>query len=137
MNGLGLIVTGPWPQFTVALALTSALTSATAGTSRSKASWTDRAEDGEGMAARPAPAASSRAHRTLDARALIGSAPDILPPREPPGRAPTVSGLRLVADDRPCRQRGDDPERQVHQQQVHREQSAQPEPENPRAAHRQ
>jgi hypothetical protein len=78
MNGLGLIVMGPWPQFTVALALTSALTSATAGTSRSKASWTDRAEEGEGMAARPAPAASTRAHRTLDARGLIGSAPDIL-----------------------------------------------------------
>src|SRR5215475_4786174 len=72
MNGLGLIVMGPWPQFTVALALTSALTSATAGTSRSKASWTDRAEEGEGMAARPALAVSTRAHRTLDARALIG-----------------------------------------------------------------
>src|SRR6266571_1334342 len=97
MNGLGLIVMGPWPQFTVALALTSALTSATAGTSRSKASWTDRAEEGEGMAARPAPAASTRAHRTLDARALIGAAPDILAllagidPERPPGcRRPVV-----------------------------------------------
>src|SRR5262245_34549186 len=78
MNGLGLTVMGPRPQFTVALALTSALTSATAGTSRSKASWTERAEEGEGMAARPAPAASTRAHHTFDARALIGSAPEIL-----------------------------------------------------------
>src|SRR5436190_20010287 len=80
MYGLGLIVTGPWPQFTVTLALTWALTRATAGFARIKASWTERAEEGEGMTARPALAASTKAHRTFDARALIGSAPDILAP---------------------------------------------------------
>jgi hypothetical protein len=64
---------GPWPQFTVALALTSALTSATAGTAWSKASWTERANDGAGVAARLALAASAVAHRTLEALALIGS----------------------------------------------------------------
>src|SRR6266853_1619555 len=92
MYGLGLIVTGPWPQFTVTFALTWALTRATAGFARSKASWTERAEEGEGMAARPALAASTKAHRTFDARALIGSAPDILAP--PAGLRPRVVAHR-------------------------------------------
>src|SRR6266567_2543746 len=92
MYGLGLIVTGPWPQFTVTFALTWALTRATAGFARSKASWTERAEEGEGMAARPALAASIKAHRTFDARALIGSAPDILAPLA--GRRPRAVALR-------------------------------------------
>src|SRR5215831_12747116 len=96
MNGLGLTVMGPCPQFTVTLAFTSALTSATAGTVRSNASWTERANEDEGVAARPALAASTVAHRTLDVRALIGSAPDILAPlawRGPlPRRRPIVSG---------------------------------------------
>jgi hypothetical protein len=78
MNGFGLTVMGPWPQFTVALALTSALTSATAGTAWSKTSWTERANEGEGVAARPPLAASTVAHRTLEARALIASGADIL-----------------------------------------------------------
>src|SRR5262245_45628470 len=73
MNGFGLTVMGPWPQFTVALALTSALTSATAGTARSRASWTERANEGEGVAATATLAASTVAHRTLEAQALIGS----------------------------------------------------------------
>jgi hypothetical protein len=78
MNGFGLTVMGPWPQFTVALALTSALTSATAGTARSKASWMETANEGKGVAARPALAASTVAHRTLEALAFIGSGPDML-----------------------------------------------------------
>jgi hypothetical protein len=78
MNGFGLTVTGPWPQFTVALALTSALTSATAGTARSKASWTEMANAGEGVAARPKLAASTMAHRTLEALAFIESGADML-----------------------------------------------------------
>src|SRR4029077_16046152 len=73
MNGFGLTVMGPWPQFTVALALTSALTSATAGTAWSRASWTERANEGEGVAARPPLTANTLAHRTLEARALIAS----------------------------------------------------------------
>src|SRR4030095_13831897 len=78
MNGFGLTVMGPWPQFTVALALTSTLTSATAGTARSKASWTETANEGKGVAATPALAASTVAHRTLEALAFIGSGPDML-----------------------------------------------------------
>src|SRR5262245_52107683 len=80
IKGFGLTVMEPRPQFTVALALTSALTSATAGTARSKASWTERANEGEVVAARPALAASIVAHRTPEARALIGSGADILAP---------------------------------------------------------
>src|SRR5438105_1588836 len=46
--------------------------------------------------------------------------------------------LRHVPDDRPCGQGGDDPERQIHQQQVSREhRPAAPKSEIPRAAHRQ
>src|SRR4030095_9180289 len=78
MNGFGLTVMGPRPQFTVALALTSALTSATAGTARSKAFWTETANEGKDVAARPALAASTVAHRTLEALAFIGPGPDML-----------------------------------------------------------
>src|SRR5215470_8997039 len=90
MNGLGLTVMGPWPQFTVTLAFTSALTSATAGTVRSNASWTERANEDEGVAARAALAASTVAHRTLDARALEGAISVSLPI---PGVSPPISEL--------------------------------------------
>src|SRR5215467_8333653 len=90
MNGLGLTVMGPWPQFAVTLAFTSALTSATAGTVRSSASWTERANEDEGVAARLALAASTVAHRTLDARALEGAISVSLPMA---GVSPPISEL--------------------------------------------
>src|SRR5262245_5553346 len=80
MNGFGLTVMEPSPQFTVALALTSALTTATAGNARSKASWTEAANEGKGVAARPALATSTVAHRTLEALAFIGFGPVMLAP---------------------------------------------------------
>src|SRR5262249_5036638 len=97
MNGLGLTVMGPWPQFTVTLAFTSALTSATAGTVRSNASWTERANEEEGVAARPALAASTMAQRTLDARTLIGS-PDILALPPDAGRAVPSRRMLVVSE---------------------------------------
>src|SRR5215470_1588615 len=98
MNGLGLTVMGPWPQFTVTLAFTSALTSATAGTARSNASWTERANEEEGVAARPALAASTVAHRTLDARALEGAISVSLPI---PGYLPLYRNYILLSPNYP------------------------------------
>src|SRR5215469_4709759 len=107
MNGLGLTVMRPWPQFTVTLAFTSALTSATAGTVRSNASWTERANEDEGVAARPALAASTVAHRTLDAPALIESAPHILAFlvwRGPQAQLSQAKGAkRKIAPERACK----------------------------------
>jgi hypothetical protein len=57
-----------------------------AGTARSKASWTEWANEGEGAAARPPLAASTVAHRSLEARALIGSWADILAHCSPDAR---------------------------------------------------
>src|SRR4026207_633235 len=102
MNGFGLTVIGPWPQFTVALALTSALTSATAGTARSQASCTETAHAGAGAAATLALAASTVAHRTLEALALIGSGADMLAPSPhasaaaPPPRRPSRKSTRQL-----------------------------------------
>ena len=95
MNGFGLTVMGPWPQFTVALALTSALTTATAGTARSKASWTEPANEGKGVAASPALAASTVAHRTLEALAFIGLGPVMLALHA--GRKPEGGSLPFAA----------------------------------------
>src|SRR5262249_35364054 len=95
MNGLGLTVTGPLPQFTVTLPLTSALTSVTAGLTVSSISWME-AEDGVGRSARPALAISAR-----EARVRIGRVMPDCSDRAPLGRYQRLLGLGRRFDVRP------------------------------------